>query len=109
MGRIPTNPGPKAFGHPKPPQVASVTCSRDQLRAVALQQCPNWLKPIVIVAVNTGMRRSEILQLRPLDIDLHHGRILLRPHKERGKPHGGFKYAAVRTVLATVAPEIFSA
>jgi len=35
-----------------------------------LTECPGWLKPIVALAVSTGMRRSEILGLRWLDIDL---------------------------------------
>ncbi len=34
-----------------------------------LANCHNYLKPIVIVAINTGMRKSEILKLKWHDID----------------------------------------
>lgn len=36
---------------------------------LVMEQCPQWLYPIVGLAVNTGMRRSEILNLRWLDVD----------------------------------------
>ena len=39
--------------------------------------CPEWLKPIVAMAVSTGMRRSKILRLRWLDTDIAHQRLLL--------------------------------
>jgi len=39
--------------------------------------CPKHLKPIVITAVNTGMRRGEILSLKWEQIDLRHGYISL--------------------------------
>ncbi len=102
---IPTNPAQGI----RPPKAAAGRVrylQPNELRAV-LQQCPNWLKPIVIIAVNTGMRRSEILQLRSLDIDLHQGRILLR-HTKNGESRMVYLNAAVRSVFATVAPEIFS-
>ena len=47
-----------------------------ELRAL-LESCPEWLRPIVGLAVATGMRRGEILGLRWLDVDLKGGRILL--------------------------------
>jgi integrase len=46
-----------------------------------LDHCPDWLRPIVVLAVCTGMRRSEILGLRRLDVDLMNERILLRQTK----------------------------
>jgi integrase len=40
--------------------------------------CNHYLKPIVITALNTGMRKSEILGLQwEKNIDLRHGFILL--------------------------------
>jgi integrase len=51
---------------------------------VVLEQCPPWIKPIVLLAVATGMRRSEILNLRWLDVDLMHRQINL-PQTKNGK------------------------
>lgn len=40
--------------------------------------CPSYLKPIVITALNTGMRKEEILSLQwEKHVDLRHGFILL--------------------------------
>lgn len=39
--------------------------------------CPHHLKPIVITALNTGMRKGEILSLKWCQVDLRHGYISL--------------------------------
>ncbi|MBL7132224.1 MAG: tyrosine-type recombinase/integrase [Candidatus Omnitrophica bacterium] len=49
-----------------------------------LQHCRGYLKPIVIIALNTGMRRGEILNLKWHDIDLKRGIIYLLKTKKRG-------------------------
>ena len=51
-----------------------------ELRAV-LATAPAWLRPIIALAVATGMRRSEILKLRWLDVDLNGRRVLLSQTK----------------------------
>lgn len=51
-----------------------------ELRAV-IQAGPAWLGPIVAIAASTGMRRSEVLGLRWLDLDLLHDRIMLSQTK----------------------------
>jgi integrase len=53
-----------------------------ELRAV-LEAAPGWLRPILALAAATGMRRSEILRLRWLDLDLDGGRALL-PQTKNG-------------------------
>lgn len=53
-----------------------------ELRAL-IEACPPWLRHIVAIAASTGMRRSEILKLRWLDVDLEHNRILL-PQTKNG-------------------------
>jgi integrase len=53
-----------------------------ELKAV-LQECPAWLRPVVALLVFTGMRRSEVLTLRWLDVDQPGGRILL-PQSKNG-------------------------
>jgi len=42
-----------------------------------IAECPDWLKTIVVFALNTGMRRGEILSLRWKDIDMKNGFILI--------------------------------
>ncbi len=42
-----------------------------------INACDKHLKPIVITALNTGMRKSEILNLKWDNVDLKHGFILL--------------------------------
>jgi integrase len=49
-----------------------------------LEAAPGWLRPIVALAACTGMRRSEILGLRWLDVDLENSRILL-PQTKNGE------------------------
>lgn len=55
-----------------------------RLRFLSIEECQRLvecchkdLKPIVIVALNTGMRRSEIFGLKWEQVDLKHGFILL--------------------------------
>jgi len=42
-----------------------------------INACDPHLKPIVIVALNTGMRKQEILRLKWSNVDLKHGLIIL--------------------------------
>ncbi len=44
---------------------------------ILINACDPHLKPIIITALNTGMRKSEILNLRWDNIDFNHGFILL--------------------------------
>lgn len=50
--------------------------SGDEVNALVKESAVH-LKPIVLVAVNTGMRKSEILSLKWENVDLKHGFILL--------------------------------
>jgi len=54
-----------------------------ELQAV-LAACPEWLRPIVALLAFTGMRRSEVMGLRWLDIDRRGERILL-PQTKNGE------------------------
>ncbi len=46
-----------------------------------LNACSQGIKPIVIVALNTGMRKGEILGLKWEQVDFKHNRILLEKTK----------------------------
>ena len=51
---------------------------------VLIEACLDWLQPIVVIAVSTGMRRSEIVGLRWMDVDMLHSRIVL-PQTKNGE------------------------
>lgn len=51
-----------------------------ELRAV-LEACPEWPRPIIALAACTGMRRSEMLGLRWLDVDWSKSRVMLAQTK----------------------------
>lgn len=50
--------------------------SKEECRAL-ISSCESHLKPIITTALNTGMRRGEILGLKWDNVDLKHGFILL--------------------------------
>jgi integrase len=54
-----------------------------ELQAV-LEHCPPWLRPLVLLAVATAMRRGEILKMRWLDVDLLQRQVNL-PQTKNGK------------------------
>lgn len=69
-----------------------------------LKACPDWLRPIVALAFCTGMRRSEIVGLRRMDVDLSGKRIML-PQTKNGEGRivylNQFAMAAIESVLST--------
>lgn len=73
-----------------------------ELKAV-VQACPDWLQPIVGLAVSTGMRRSEILGLRWLDMDLSNKRVLL-PQTKNGEGRIVYLNRMAYAALASMAP-----
>jgi integrase len=68
---------------PRPPAGRVRYLQPTELRAV-LAACPEWLRPIAGLAAFTAMRRSEVLNLRWLNVDLNGGRILL-PQTKNGE------------------------
>lgn len=76
---IPLNPAQGAKA-PKVPAGRVRYLQPTELRTL-LEASPARLRPIVILAACTGMRRSEILGLRWLDVDLVHRRVLLAQTK----------------------------
>lgn len=72
---IPTDPSANVERPPTPPDRVRYL-HPDELIQV-LKCCPEWLKPIAILAVSTGMRRGEILGLRWRDVDFQNRQIFL--------------------------------
>lgn len=79
---IPVSPAQQVELPPVPP--GRVRYLQPTELRVILELSPEWLRPIIGLAVFTGMRRSEILSLRFLDIDLIRGMILL-PQTKNGE------------------------
>ncbi len=50
-----------------------------------LAACPAYLRPIIIAALNTGMRKSELLTLKWSDVDLENDVITLRQTHTKSK------------------------
>lgn len=48
---------------------------------------PDWLKPLIIVALNTGMRKGELLKLKWRDIEIATGTITIRDPKSGEDEH----------------------
>jgi integrase len=84
---IPTNPA-RAVKSPRVPAGRVRYLQPTELSTV-LGLCPEWLRPLIVLAVSTGMRRGEILGLRWLDIDQRNNRILI-PQTKNG--HGRVVY-----------------
>lgn len=68
---------------------------------LVLGACPRWLVPVVVLAVSTGMRRSEILGLRPFDVDLGVSRLML-PVTKNGERRIVYLNGSARDALADV-------
>jgi integrase len=79
---IPFNPS-QGVKSPKVPAGRVRYLQPTELRLL-LEACHEWLRPIVALAVSTGMRRGEILGLRWLDVDIVHDRIML-PQTKNGE------------------------
>ena len=78
---IPVSPG-LGVKSPKAPAGRIRYLQPTELKLL-VQSCPEWLQPIIALAVSTGMRRGEILSMRWLDVDLSNNRILL-PQTKNG-------------------------
>lgn len=79
---VPTNPA-RDVKAPKAPAGRVRYLQPTELRAL-LDACPDGLRQIVALAVSTGMRRGEIINLRYLDVDMANRRIML-PQTKNGE------------------------
>jgi len=70
---------------------------KDQIPRL-IDNCPDYIKPIVTLAVFTGMRKSEVLNLKWADVDLERGLIHLHDTKN-GESRKVFLNNRVTSVL----------
>jgi integrase len=96
---IPVNPALRAEIPPVPPGRVRYL-QPTELRTL-LDLSPEWLRPVIGLAVFTGMRRGEILSLRYLDIDMNHGCILL-PQTKNGEGRIIYLNSNAMTVLTSL-------
>jgi integrase len=96
---IPFNPA-QGVRSPRVPAGRVRYLQPTELRTL-VSACPEWLRPVVALAVVTGMRRGEALALRWLDVDLTHGRILL-PQTKNGDGRIVYLNECAQAVLKSV-------
>jgi integrase len=94
---IPVNPA-KGVKAPKVPPGRVRYLNPPEVEAV-LDACPAWLRPIVVLAVATGMRRGELLSLRVMDVDFAQKRVWL-PQTKNGTGRAVYLNETARSALA---------
>ncbi len=98
---IPLNPA-QGIKPPKTPPGRVRYLEPSQLR-VLLESAVDWLRPIIAIAVVTGMRRGEIVELRWIHVDLSGGRICL-PQTKNGEVRIVYLNANARMVIQSLPP-----
>lgn len=81
---IPFNHAHGVRPYEKPPEYRTEYLLPEQVPLV-LEKCPDWLQPIVLLLLATGMRRGEVLGLRWSFVKRAQSQILL-PTTKNGKP-----------------------
>lgn len=96
---IPRNPahGVKA---PKAPAGRVRYLQPGELK-VLMGKCPEWLRAFSMILVTTGMRRGELLNMRLLDVDAAHNRVML-PQTKNGEGRVIYLNRTASTALASV-------
>ncbi len=72
-----------------------------ELQLLVEAASPEWLRQIVVFAVSTGMRRSEVLGLRWVDVDLSQDRVML-PQTKNGEGRIVYLNQSARSALQSV-------
>jgi integrase len=98
---IPVNPA-QGVKSPRVPAGRVRYLQPGELKAV-VEACPEWLRPIVMLGACTGMRRSEMLGLRWLDVDFKNNRVLL-PQTKNGEGRIVYLNRLAAAALGSVVP-----
>ena len=70
------------FGRPQEARRAVPALSLEE-QGRLLAKCPEWFRPIVVLALDTGLRRGELMALEWGDVDLARGVVLVRESKNK--------------------------
>lgn len=98
---LPVNPAADVRG-PKEPAGRVRYLRLEEFKAV-MTACPQWLKPIVGLAVSTGCRQGEILALRYMDLDIDN-RVAILPRSKNGESRSVPLNDNALTVLESIMP-----
>lgn len=96
------NPVKKVKLFKEPPGRIRYLSNEEMVRL--LDNCYEHLKPIVIIALNTGLRKGEILNLKWCDVDLKNRHITVQQSKNNEKrmvPMNKIVYQALREIDKT--------
>lgn len=96
---LPANPAQGVRG-PKPPAGRVRYLQPGELLAI-IEAAPEWMHPLIALAVSTGMRRGEILGMRWLDVDMAGRRVLL-PQTKNGEGRIVYLNDTAHAALASV-------
>ncbi len=84
------------------PEQAPLSLSREDFQRLLACIRENWLKELVVFAVNTGMRRGEILNLRWQDVDLTRRTLTIQTRENFRTKHGKRRVVPVNDVAYNV-------
>jgi integrase len=74
-GKLPAYPLPKERLLARESEFKPRVLEPDESRRIVAAADPRWLRPAVIVWLNTGLRKMELLKLRRADVDLKRRRL----------------------------------
>lgn len=74
------------------------------LKYVQSKKAPTWVFPMLMTAAHTGMRRSELMRMKPEDVDLKGGIITVR-EKKRARGTRTTRRVPISNQLAAVLKE----
>jgi integrase len=94
---IPKNPA-KGIDLPEAPTGRTRHLDPKDLQKL-LHACPEWLRPIVGLAVSTGARRGELLKIQWAHVDVKGGRILLPVTKNKQPRFAYLNRPALQVIL----------